>query len=254
MGNAVIIYMRLSTQWMDECQAEHDATALLAKQALGWVDADGALVGEVVAQPNELELKDNLETIKLRLEAKVAGMTEAVNEDLNAVQCAILARQLDDADKEVNEKYVVEAEKLRVALPLQAEVLRIVHRDVVRKIIPDLDKLRMTLTRKTPMEEVVDAPTFDGKASSYKRFRKKFDELITKQFGEQAQIEYLDKALPQVAKKKLSMIEKTPAQVWEQLEVIYGDPRVIVKEAMMALHKLDKGKGKRILWCTSQPH
>ena len=50
---------------------------------------------------------------------------------------------------------MVEAEKLRVALPLQAEELRIVHRDVVRKIIPDLEKLRMTLTRKTPMGEVV---------------------------------------------------------------------------------------------------
>merc|ERR1711971_1266700 len=41
------------------------------------------------------------------------------------------------------------------------------------------------------------------------------------------------------------MIEKTPVQVWAQLETLYGDARVIVQEAMQSLHKLEKSKNKR---------
>ena len=43
-------------------------------------------------------------------------------------------------------------------------------------------------------------------------------------------------------KDRLSMVKKTPAQIWEQLDDLYGDPKVQLREAMEELHGLDHKK------------
>ena len=40
----------------------------------------------------------------------------------------------------------------------------------------------------------------------------------------------------------MSMVKKTPEQLWEQLDEMFGDPRVMVNEAMSDLHSLDHKK------------
>ena len=53
------------------------------------------------------------------------------------------------------------------------------------------------------------------------------------------QLEFLEKALPSKVKDRMSMIQKTPDQLWTQLDKIYGDPKVMLREAMDELHALD---------------
>ena len=88
----------------------------------------------------------------------------------------------------------------------------------------------------------LDPPSFDGQAKSYARFKERFQELISNTYGAQAQLEFLEGALPERIKDRMSMVKKTPEQLWEQLDEMFGDPRVMVNEAMSDLHSLDHKK------------
>ena len=88
----------------------------------------------------------------------------------------------------------------------------------------------------------LDPPSFDGQAKNYARFKERFQELIASTYGAQAQLEFLEGALPERIKDRMSMVKKTPEQLWEQLDEMFGDPRVMVNEAMADLHSLDYKK------------
>ena len=91
-------------------------------------------------------------------------------------------------------------------------------------------------------------PTFSGKARDYHSFESRFQETITNKFDEMAQLYFLEEALPQSVKEKISMVRKTPQEVWNQLDKIYKDPRVVVAEAMKDLHEVDHKKlGNRFM-------
>ena len=99
-----------------------------------------------------------------------------------------------------------------------------------------------------------EAPSFDGKARNYKSSKAKFEEMVAADYESQAQLQYLEKALTEEVKQKLSTVMKTPCQDWTQLETLYGDPRIIVKEAMGWLHKVThnkKGKDFMIIFATT---
>ena len=56
------------------------------------------------------------------------------------------------------------------------------------------------------------------------------------------QLEFLEKALPKWVKERMSLIRKTPEQLWKQLDDMFADPKVMLKEAMDELHSLDHRK------------
>ena len=56
------------------------------------------------------------------------------------------------------------------------------------------------------------------------------------------QLEFLKKALPSKVKDMMLMIQKIPDQLWTQLDKIYGDPKVMLREAMDELHAQDASK------------
>ena len=88
----------------------------------------------------------------------------------------------------------------------------------------------------------LEAPTFDGKAKSYLRFKQRFEELVVTQFDAMAQLEFLEKGLPQKVKDKLTLVHKTPQQVWDQLDILYADPKVVLRESVAELHGLNAKK------------
>ena len=70
----------------------------------------------------------------------------------------------------------------------------------------------------------------------------RFDVMITPNFDSMGQLEFLEKALPKWVKERMSLIRKTPEQLWEQLEEMFGDSKVMLREAMDELHSLDYKK------------
>ena len=88
----------------------------------------------------------------------------------------------------------------------------------------------------------LDPPVFDGKARNYARYRQKFKEMIEDNFDAMVQLQYLEQGLPEKVRDRMSMVQKSPEQIWTQLDAMYNDPKVLVKEAVQDLHNLDKKK------------
>ena len=61
----------------------------------------------------------------------------------------------------------------------------------------------------------MDHPEFDGKAKNYARFKRRFEEMITPSFDSMGQLEFLEKAIPKWVKERMSLIRKTPEQLWK---------------------------------------
>ena len=85
----------------------------------------------------------------------------------------------------------------------------------------------------------MDHPEFDGKAKNYARFKQRFEEMITTSFDSMGQLEFLEKAIPKWVKERMSLIRKTPEQLWKQLDDMFADPKVMLREAMDELHSVD---------------
>ena len=182
--------------------------------------------------------------------------------------------QLQNLQKLIMESFRPQCMKLRQLLPDEAETLKTAQDAQFKEIIPAVETLLVTLRAKKPAatdgrqaapvvagptptqpdtSRVVDtrkgiqmtrleAPKFDGKARNYLRFKHRFEELVTAQFDSMAQLEYLEKGLPQKVQDKLTLVQKTPEQVWEQLDTLYADPEVVLKESVAELHALDSKK------------
>ena len=67
------------------------------------------------------------------------------------------------------------------------------------------------------------APTFDGTTRSYTRFKQRFTETIVSNYDQMAQLEFIEKLLPMKIKVRMLLIQKTPEQIWVQLEQIFED-------------------------------
>ena len=93
--------------------------------------------------------------------------------------------------------------------------------------------------KKTIRLKDVDPPMFSGKAKDYARFKERFEEMVVSSFDEMGQLEFLEKALSKPVKDRLSMLSKTCDQIWDQLDILYNDPKIIVHEAVKELHSLD---------------
>ena len=77
----------------------------------------------------------------------------------------------------------------------------------------------------------LDHPEFDGKAKSYPRFKQRFEEMINPNFDSMGQLEFLEKAIPKWVKERMSLVRKTPEQLWKQLDDMFADPKVMLREA-----------------------
>ena len=66
--------------------------------------------------------------------------------------------------------------------------------------------------------------------------------MITLNFDAMGQLEFLEKAIPKWVKERMSLIRKTPEQLWEQLDDMFADPKVMVREVMDELYRLDHRK------------
>ena len=70
--------------------------------------------------------------------------------------------------------------------------------------------------RQTIKLKPLEAPVFDGKAKSYARFKQRFEEMISASYDTMGQLEFLESALPAKIKGRMSLVSKTPKQIWEQ--------------------------------------
>ena len=100
---------------------------------------------------------------------------------------------------------------------------------------------------QTPRKQTIklkplDPPSFDGKAKNYTRFKQRFEEMIVSSYDEMGQLEFLEKALPSKVKDRMSMIQKSPEQLWMQLDEMFADPKIMIREAMEELHSIDAAK------------
>ena len=66
--------------------------------------------------------------------------------------------------------------------------------------------------------------------------------MISPNYDSMGQLEFLEKALPQSVKDRMSLVQKTPDQLWDQLDDLFADPKTIVQEAVKELHELDAKK------------
>ena len=74
------------------------------------------------------------------------------------------------------------------------------------------------VSRSSIKMKPLDPPVFDGKAKSYARFKQRFREMIEDNFDAMVQLEYLERGLPEKVKDRMSMVQKTPEQIWAQLD------------------------------------
>ena len=169
---------------------------------------------------------------------------------------------------------------LEKALPEDVVRLKVEHDEYFNRMIPELDKLKVDLMIKKPSDtsrpaqyrtpeigegalvqerreaqkqsvklKPLDPPEFDGKAKEYARFKQRFEEMISPRFDSMGQLEFLERAIPKWVKERMSLVKKTPEQLWKQLDDMFADPKVMLREAMDELHSLDhKTLGKNFIY------
>ena len=250
----------IHTHWMDQRQTEHDAVVNAAKVVLGLADETGAPVEE--AEDPEV-LRDELVIQGLRIGTQLGAIITAIEGDLGVEQHRLLTEQALQMQSLLMDEYRPGCIWLRNLLPDEAEGLKTAHDADLREVIPKVENQLIALRAKAPRDAVqglapqnlqvqpggqgvqglqgagpgavqrkagiqmtrLEAPKFDGKARSYLRFKQRFDELVGNQFDQMAQLEYLEKGLPPKVKDKLTMVQKTPQQVREQLDTLYSCTR-----------------------------
>ena len=56
----------------------------------------------------------------------------------------------------------------------------------------------------------------------------------------QLQLDYLEEALPSSIRKHITTLRKAPVQIWAQLDEIFGDPDIVLAEALNDLYNVDQ--------------
>ena len=85
-----------------------------------------------------------------------------------------------------------------------------------------------------------EPPKFEGSARHYPRFKQKFLETTAPHFPPQTQLEYLEEALPQQVKKRISTIKRSPEDIWRQLDEIFADAKTLADESLKELFSVSR--------------
>ena len=243
-----------------------EAVSELALVVVGNAAGDG--------EPTEAERSRNVaeeyDVTVLRITAQVAMLEEAlVLPELNILQHEVLTKQADDLNELLLVKFQALCVELRRLKPNEAVDLAAAHTVVFTAKIPQVENIKARLRLKKPVPappaggaggyqggggpgvppkrmapkmKPLDPPSFNGKARDYARFKERFEEMITPNYDQMAQLEFLERALPAGVKSMMSMIRKTPDQIWEQLNAKYDDPKVVVQETLEEVRGLDAKK------------
>ena len=259
---------RIHQEWMDTKQESHDEVVDRALEFLGVIDSTGV---PIVVQEDGNRLKEDIETIRLRLEAQLTSLRIAADGELSVEQHKRITEQVEGELEKTENTYLAKIDHASEVIVTERETLQARRVTEERRLIPAFEKIKTDLSRKAPAlpgreaapprgndeEEErtrgrrvarmtqLEAPVFSGKAREFKRFEKKFNELVTREYGEQAQLHYLELALPDKVKQRLTLVEKTPEQIWAQLNDVYGDPKTVLREAVGELHELSKKKSNK---------
>ena len=257
------------TQYITRLEDAADEAKTMAEVITMSVDGDGV----PLPQLDSGRLKQDYTRMVLSIGTQLAGLKAAVLTALTKEQYG----ELTEGVKELSDLLFVQLRdvctNLEKALPQDVDRLKEEHDVFYNQKIPEVEKLKLDLRVKKPPEiagpanfqaprvgegapaqeqravqkqtmkmKPLDHPEFDGKAKNYSRFKQRFEEMITPNFDSMGQLEFLEKAVPKWVKERMSLIRKTPEQLWEQLDAMFGDPKVMLREAMDELHSLDHRK------------
>ena len=254
------------TQYITKLEEAADEVKTVAEVITMSVDGDGV----PLPQLNSGRLKQDYARMVLSIETQLAGLKAAMLTALTKEQY----EELVTGVKELSDLLFVQLREictnLERVLPQDVDRLKEEHNTLYNQKIPEVEKLKLDLRVKKPPElarhqapraeveapaqghravqkqtvkmKPLDHPEFDGKAKNYSRFKTRFEEMITPNFDSMGQLEFLEKAIPKWVKERMSLIRKTPEQLWEQLDAMFADPKVMLREAMDELHSLDHRK------------
>ena len=254
--------------WMKEKNDIHEAAVNQAERALGIVNANGDVVQEINARDVD-DVKEDINLLKLKINAQIEAVEAALAEGMNIEQYNAIEGKLMAAEDWVQKDLKRLSLEVREVDNENVEAYRTEHRDYVNEKVPQVVRLLTLLASKKPQEAgahgvqvqqgnvrqvpvddkrrqaklaPIAAPNYSGKAKDYAEFKLKFDEMIAPFYDESSQKEYLEKALPAKVKERMSVVRKTVAQIWDQLDEWYADPKVLIRESVADLHALGKAK------------
>ena len=263
-------------RWMNDVEE----VMAVAEAIIGAEDEDGVpnhqLEGEN-GTPNSQVDGENLKRDHARLVLSIETQLVAFKGVMQTALTKEQHEELKEGVKELSDLLMVQLTEvynnLRKVLPQDVGRLKEKHNEFYNQKMPELEQLKSDLRMKKPPETTrptqdqtpwagegalaqehravqkqmvkfkpLDHPEFDGKAKNYARFKQRFDEMITSSFDSMGQLEFLEKAIPKKVKEKMSLVSKTPEQLWKQLDDMFADPKVMLREAMDELHSVDYRK------------
>ena len=265
-------------QYIDKIEDNIDEVKNVALRIVGALEQEGTPVVRI----DEEQLKDDYEISKLRLEAQIAELRLAVGAEMSEGHHRESVKVAAELNSSLLVGFRDLCTRVREAMPDEAAALKAEHDAIFKEKIPMVEKIIADLRKRTPVRKGVgdqeqqhhrdiqgrhgdvaavrqaghvqvlhkqttklkplDAPSFDGRAKSYTRFEQRIQEMIAGSYDEMGQLEFLEKALPGKVKDKKSLIQKSKDQLWVQLDEMFADPRVMLKEAMEELHAIDASK------------
>ena len=258
------------TRYINQFEDMIDELRVRAQVILGEADIAGAPVEVAVDAEN---LREDYNMAVLRINAQITDLQATVATRMTVVQHEALTQQAQELNQVLTVKFRELCVKLRAALPEEAETLKEQHNAEFKVKIPQVEKILTDLRARKPDDrngpvaqqqpvpvipgapnavqsaaqvrkqsiklKPLDASVFDGKAKNYARFKQRFEEMITANFDSMGQLEFLEKGLPMKVKDQMLMVQKMPTQIWSQLEEMFADPKVMIREAVEELHSLD---------------
>ena len=260
--------------WIDQKGDNHANALEGARNAVAIIDADPA---NVPAGRNVEEVRDDITDIELSITALHTALQTAVTQNMNQEQFEAQTQNLSVLETKLTEHRALSRE-LRTLDVANQEELRTTHNGYQAQKIPIVEQIKVSLAAKRPDQgnpgttvppatvatgttEPTDPPaaprrhikfkptsnlSFSGKAKDYTRFVDRFDEQIAPYYDESAQLDFMEASLPTAVKGRLSMVKKTVAQIRAQLDSLYNDPKVILKEAVSELYNLSSLKLKSL--------
>ena len=236
---------------------------------IGEIDDDGNPIEEGI---DNVGLAEEYDLTLLRITAQMAELRAVTAADMTKDQHGVFMKQAIDLNDMLLVKFRGICTGIRKAFPDDVVELSARHENVFKEKIPQIEKVLSDLRAKKleavgvvppPGAHVVDpdhgaghgpppprkqtiklkpleAPIFDGKAKTYTRFKQRFEEMITGSYDPMGQLEFLEKAIPSKIKDRMSMVQKSPEQIWEQLDEMFADPKVMIRETMDEIHSLDE--------------
>ena len=255
-----------NTTWINTREDEHEVAVEAAEVVLGNLELEGDVMVPVIPPgPDVGELRDEFEIAKIRWESIVSQLSISVEKEINIEQHVAL----ETSAKELQKGVMIDTRKLCKEIQdatsdvTEKAAEKALHNGFLSGTIPKIENILVQLSARKPAArgpevrtttapgsessraerstggghirgskvkmQALPVPKFDGRIRNYARFKLKFDELVTSQYDQQAQLEFLEQALPKSVINKLSMVQKSPEQMWAQLDTIFNDPKILIK-------------------------